>query len=1011
MAFATRYFPNAIGTPSGSTTAYCTGQANVAYSATVTMCGTTTGGGAATNTITAEWYWNGTLVYTDPVSYTPSSIADIMLTIPAGTFTLTPAGTYSLTGSVAGSGLFVRLTWTDPAPVGCTMTTTGPMDGSVLTINVTDPAPNTGTASMCISGSTTLFNANPGGTWSSSATSIATVSGTGVVAGIAAGTSVISYAVGGCLATTTVTVNGFPAAITGPSSVCVGNTITLVDATPGGMWSSSAASIASAGTAGDILGVSAGTATISYTATTGCITTTIITVNAYPAAITGSDVICIGGTTSLTNAIAGGTWSSSVTGVATISSSGVVSGVGAGTSVISYVIASCGVAMTVTVNAPPAAITGSTGVCEGSTITLSNTTPGGAWSSSNTSVATISASGEVSGIAPGATLISYTVSGCSSSVAIMVNPNPAPILPAGSVTVCEGASVTLSDATSGGTWSSGATATATVSAGGVVTGVTAGTVVISYVLTTTGCITVKNIGVNPSPTPITGSPFVCLTGASTLTEATSGGTWSSSNAAVVAVSPVGVIGGMAIGTAIISYTISTGCFDTVIVRVNNAPGPIIGGANVCVSSTMALSDTVAGGTWSSSAPAVATVGTSSGIVSGVSGGAATISYTIPGCASATHNILVFPQPAPPTGTMNICVGFPASLFDATPGGLWSSDDVTKATVGATTGVVTGVAMGTTTISYALPGGCGIGTVVTVNAMAPITGDNIVCVGATTFLADIVGGGTWTISNTAIATTSSSTANVTGVAPGTTHLVYTLPTGCTDSTLITVLPPPPAIGGSLQVCRGVTVTLTNATSGGTWSSANTLVAEIGSSGAITGIYPDTVRVTYTLPHHCHASAVVTVNPVPIASVTFNAATRSLSAPTTFASYQWYSSVTGLLVGVTSSTLAVPGVTAYYYVVVSNSYGCTDSAGYYFELPAGVLGNSAGGVRVYPNPATATIHIDAPVAIRTIISGMDGRAVLEQAGTAIDVSALPQGIYLLNVYDQQGTRITTERFTKQ
>jgi hypothetical protein len=86
--------------------------------------------------------------------------------------------------------------------------------------------------------------------------------------------------------------------------------------------------------------------------------------------------------------------------------------------------------------------------------------------SSNPGVATVDASGNVTaGITAGATsTLVYNVrhTGCMTTKPIVVNPLPAPI--AGAMTVCQGATTVLSDATSGGTWnalSSGATVDAT----------------------------------------------------------------------------------------------------------------------------------------------------------------------------------------------------------------------------------------------------------------------------------------------------------------------------------------------------------------------------------------------------------------------------------------------------------------------------------------------------------------------------------------------------------------------
>ncbi|ERJ60163.1 T9SS C-terminal target domain-containing protein, partial [Sphingobacterium paucimobilis] len=88
----------------------------------------------------------------------------------------------------------------------------------------------------------------------------------------------------------------------------------------------------------------------------------------------------------------------------------------------------------VTVNALPvvSAITGSNSVCIGSTVALSSTPTGGVWSSSNTSVATVSTSGVVTGVSAGTVTISYSVtngSGCSTVVTKDVTVIPLPSTP------------------------------------------------------------------------------------------------------------------------------------------------------------------------------------------------------------------------------------------------------------------------------------------------------------------------------------------------------------------------------------------------------------------------------------------------------------------------------------------------------------------------------------------------------------------------------------------------------
>ncbi|SOD13754.1 DUF7507 domain-containing protein, partial [Pedobacter xixiisoli] len=96
----------------------------------------------------------------------------------------------------------------------------------------------------------------------------------------------------------------------------------------------------------------------------------------------------------------------------------------------------------------------------------------------------------------------------------------------------------------------------------------------------TGCATTVNytITVNPLPTvaAIAGTGEVCVDGTRTLTNATTGGTWSSATPAVATISASGVVTGKTSGTSVISYTVTdnnTGCATTVnyTITVNAKP--------------------------------------------------------------------------------------------------------------------------------------------------------------------------------------------------------------------------------------------------------------------------------------------------------------------------------------------------------------------------------------------------------------------------------------------------------
>ncbi len=794
-------------------------------------------------------------VTTAPSPITPSGAVTVCTgsTVSLGDVTL--GGTWSVSNTnatISVSGVVTGLV----AGIDTVSYTIGTCAATkVVTVNGPVPAlPRSPT--ICQGGTVTLTDASGGGSWSSANPSIATVSGGGVVTGILAGGAVISYTVGSCATLDTVTVIFGPAAISPASgTVCVGSNFTFTDATGSGVWSVTNTHASISG--GVVTGVSSGVDTIKYTVGT-CFVSATVTVNAAPAAINppGAVTVCIGSVTGLTDGTSGGVWSSAAPGTATVGTAGLVTGISAGTAVISYTVGGCSVVKTVTVNGPASIFPVNPSICaSGGTVSLSDATSGGSWSSGSPAVASVSGSGLVTGGVAGLAVIYYTVAGCSATDTITVLTGPGPITPAGSLTICTGTTTLLSDGTSGGTWSSGNPAVATVSAGGLVSGVSAGTANISYTIGT--CIAVKSVTVN-GPAAITPyDPSICSGGGTvTLSDATSGGSWTSGAPGIATISAGGLVTGIATGIAPITYTLGAcSVYDTVNVISGPAAITPAGGVIICAGGSTLLSDATSGGSWSSSTISVATV-SAGGLVTGVSAGTATITYTAGTCYSVkTITVSAAPSPLSPPSS-NICMGNTVTLTDGVPGGTWSSSAPGIATVAG--GLVTSVAPGTTTITYSI-GTCSVTATVTVSitpGAGTITGPSVVCVGSTISLSDATPGGTWSSAVPGIATVSGA-GSVLGVSSGIATISYTVANACGSvSTTATVNVQPAGvlpITGPSSVCAGTFINLADITTGGTWSASNSTATVISSTGLVTGISPGTDTITYTVINACGTSS--------------------------------------------------------------------------------------------------------------------------------------------------------------
>ncbi|MCG9969971.1 Ig-like domain-containing protein, partial [Pelotomaculum terephthalicicum JT] len=324
--------------------------------------------------------------------------------------------------------------------------------------------------------------------YSSDNTAVATVNSSGTVTAVSAGTAniTVTTADGGYTATCAVTVQDvYPATtmwlnkavdtITAGATDQLTATIGTTGASQNVTWASSNPAVATVSDTGLVTAVAPGTANIIATNADGSLNATCV-VTVPPVAVTGvsldksSDNIVAGGTDQLTATVAPAnatnqnvTWASDNTAVATVSDTGLVTGVAPGTANITVTTADGSFTATcaVTVQATAVGVTGvslnksSTTITVGGTDQLTATmTPANAtnqnvtWASSDTAVATVSGSGLVTAVAPGSANITVTTAdgGFTATCAVTVADENAPAWTSGSVLTAtvSGSSVNLS---------------------------------------------------------------------------------------------------------------------------------------------------------------------------------------------------------------------------------------------------------------------------------------------------------------------------------------------------------------------------------------------------------------------------------------------------------------------------------------------------------------------------------------------------------------------------------------
>ncbi|PYP18109.1 MAG: hypothetical protein DMD52_02690 [Gemmatimonadetes bacterium] len=556
-------------------------------------------------------------------------------------------------------------------------------------------------------------------TWRSSNTAAATVSGSGLVSGVAAGSATITAASEGKSATATITV--------------------------------SAVSVAS-------VTVSPATANVNEGSTVQ-LTATPKDANGVP--LTGRTV----------------TWASDNTTVATVSATGLVTGKVAGSATITATSEGQGGTAAITVvHVPVASVAVSpapASVQAGQTVQLTATPKDASgtplagrtvtWASDNTAVATVSGSGLVSGVAAGSATITATSEGQSGTSALTVSAAPPPGTCVTSVVAVHNTAF----ATQSGSFTVQFDATPNGSPIDAPTGLSSGpaagytdlAVIVRF--NPTGQIDARNGGAYAAASTIqyaagtsyhfrlvvdvasrTYSAYVTPAGGTELTIGT-GFAFRSEQSGVTA------LANWALGAGVGSHTVcnfaitsSTPPAPVASVTVTPPTPSVSVGATVQLIATPkdANGNPLAGRvvTWASGNTAVATV-SGSGLVTGVAAGSATITATSEGqSGTASVTVIFVPvaavivSPPSPSVQAGFTVQLTATPEDANGAPLsgrtvtWSSDNTAVATVNGS-GLVTAVAAGSATITATSEGKSGTAAVTVTPAPPP--GSSVVLVGA------------------------------------------------------------------------------------------------------------------------------------------------------------------------------------------------------------------------------------------------------------------------------------------
>jgi hypothetical protein len=132
--------------------------------------------------------------------------------------------------------------------------------------------------------------------------------------------------------------------------------------------------------------------------------------------------------------------------------------------------------------------------------------------------------------------------------------------------------------------------------------------------------------------------------------------------------------------------------------------------------------------------------------------------------------------------------------------------------------------------------------------------------------------------------------------------------------------------------------------------------------------------------------------------------------TYANYQWFLNNTAIG-GATSQTY-VASINGAYKVRVEDANGCIGYSDLEFVQNVGITPTATSmAIRVYPNPTTGLLMIDAPVKVKLALHDVTGKVVARAADVKqMDITGVANGMYLLYISDMNGNTLRIDKVTK-